>query len=38
MAAFSLTGDLGCEHGGGVSCAGDSAKGPKQSFLGYMAL
>jgi len=33
---FSLTGDMGCEHGGGVSCAGDSAKGPKQSFLGYM--
>ena len=36
MAALSLTGDMGCEHGGGVSCAGDSAKGPKQSFLGYM--
>ncbi len=36
MAAFSLTGDMGCEHGGGVSCAGDSVKGPKQSFLGYM--
>jgi hypothetical protein len=35
-AAFSLTGDAGCEHGGGVSCAGDSAKGPKQSFLGFM--
>jgi hypothetical protein len=35
-AAFSLTGDMGCEHGGGVSCAGTSAKGPKQSFLGYM--
>jgi len=35
-AAFSLTGDLGCEHGGGVSCTGNSAKGPKQSFLGYM--
>jgi hypothetical protein len=35
-AAFSLTGDMGCEHGGGVSCAGGSAKGPKQSFLGYM--
>lgn len=34
--AFSLTGDMGCEHGGGVSCAGSSAKGPKQSFLGYM--
>jgi hypothetical protein len=36
-AAFSLTGDLGCEHGGGVSCWGNSAKGPKQSFVGYMA-
>jgi hypothetical protein len=35
-AAFSLTGDLGCEHGGGVSCAGDSAKGPKQDFIGFM--
>jgi len=35
-AAFSLTGDMGCEHGGGVSCAGDSAKGPKQDFLGFM--
>ena len=35
-AAFSLTGDMGCEHGGGVSCAGNSAKGPKQSFLGFM--
>jgi hypothetical protein len=34
--AFSLTGDMGCEHGGGVSCTGDSAQGPKQSFLGYM--
>jgi len=31
-----LTGDIGCEHGGGVSCAGNSAKGPKQSFLGFM--
>jgi hypothetical protein len=35
-AAFSLTGDAGCEHGGGVSCLGNSAKGPKQSFLGFM--
>jgi hypothetical protein len=35
-AAFSLTGDLGCEHGGGVSCWGNSAKGPKQDFLGFM--
>jgi hypothetical protein len=36
-AALSLTGDLGCEHGGGVSCTGNSAKGPKQSFIGVMA-
>lgn len=41
-AAFSLTGDAGCEHGGSVSagtsvsCHGNSAKGPKQSFLGFM--
>lgn len=43
-AAFSLTGDLGCEHGGGVSCAGNSEKIvhgkkvflPKQSFIGFM--
>jgi hypothetical protein len=34
--AFSLTGDLGCEHGGGVSCYTNSKKGPKQAFLGYM--
>ena len=37
-AAFSLTGDLGCEHGGGVSCTGNSAKGPKQSFIGFMVV
>jgi hypothetical protein len=35
-AAFSLTGDAGCEHGSSVSCHGNSAKGPKQSFLGFM--
>jgi hypothetical protein len=34
--AFSLTGDMGCEHGGGVSCAGGGKGGPKQSFLGFM--
>jgi hypothetical protein len=34
--AFSLTGDAGCEFGGGVSCYGDKKGGPKQSFLGYM--
>jgi hypothetical protein len=35
-AAFSLTGDIGCEHGGGVSCLGGGKGGPKQSFLGFM--
>jgi hypothetical protein len=34
--AFSFTGDLGCEYGGGVSCTGKSGK-PKQAFLGWMA-
>jgi hypothetical protein len=34
--AFSLTGDAGCESGGGVSCFGNGKSGPKQSFLGYM--
>jgi hypothetical protein len=34
--AFSFTGDLGCEFGGGVSCHGDTQNGPKQSFVGYM--
>jgi len=41
--AFSLTGDAGCESGGGVSCLGNSVHvvggerivSPKQSFLGY---
>src|SRR5579872_3664261 len=35
-AAFSLTGDAGCEYGGGVTCHGGSG-GPKQAFLGFMA-
>ncbi len=43
-AAFSVTGDLGCESGGGVSCFGNTIKvvggqrivNPKQSFVGYM--
>src|SRR5258707_2700467 len=43
-AAFSLTGDAGCENGGGVSCFGNTRKIvagksvilPKQSFLGFM--
>jgi hypothetical protein len=34
--AFSFTGDMGCEFGGGVSCWGDKKGGPKQSFIGYM--
>jgi hypothetical protein len=34
--AFSLTGDLGCEYGGGVSCDGNKKGGPKQSFVGFM--
>jgi len=39
--AFSLTGDLGCEYGGGVSCYHSrplrGAKGgPQQSFAGWM--
>jgi Putative beta-barrel porin-2, OmpL-like. bbp2 len=34
--AFSLTGDLGCEYGSGVSCYGNKKGGPKQSFVGWM--
>jgi len=34
--AFSLTGDAGCETGGGVSCLGNHGADKKQSFLGYM--
>jgi hypothetical protein len=34
--AFSFTGDMGCEFGGGVSCDGNKSGGPKQSFLGFM--
>ncbi|HEV3199810.1 MAG TPA: outer membrane beta-barrel protein [Bryobacteraceae bacterium] len=33
--AFSLTGDAGCEYGGGVTCHGGKG-GPKQAFLGWM--
>jgi len=36
-AAATLTGDLGCETGGGVSCFGNGKNGPKQSFVGFMA-
>jgi hypothetical protein len=34
--AFSLTGDAGCEYGGGVSCYHNTQNGPKQSFVGWM--
>jgi hypothetical protein len=39
--AFSLTGDLGCEYGGGVSCFGDKKSAGqivdfKQVFAGWM--
>lgn len=34
--AISITGDLGCEYGGGVTCHGGKG-GPKQAFLGWMA-
>ena len=34
--ALTFTGDLGCEYGGGVSCHGNTAGGPKQSFVGFM--
>jgi hypothetical protein len=33
--AFSFTGDMGCEYGGGVTCHGGK-DGPKQAFLGWM--
>ena len=35
-AAFSFTFDLGCETGGGVSCAHDAPLAPAQYFLGAM--
>ena len=35
--AFTFTGDMGCEFGGGVSCQWQYAGWtPKQSFIGYM--
>ena len=34
--AFSLTGDLGCEYGGGVACTGPKNGHPQQAFLGWM--
>lgn len=36
-AAFTVTIDAGCEHGGGVSCRGGDAGSPSQYFLGVMA-
>jgi len=34
--AFSLTGDLGCEYSGGVTCTHNGPGGPKQAFAGWM--
>jgi hypothetical protein len=34
--AFSLTGDLGCEYGGGVVCFKNKSGIPKQYFAGWM--
>jgi len=34
--ALTVTGDAGCEYGGGVSCHNDSHGNPKQMFLGWM--
>jgi hypothetical protein len=36
MAALSLTIDVGCEYGGGVSCSSGSPGSPAQYFLGFM--
>jgi hypothetical protein len=36
MAAFSVTGDLGCQYGGGFSCTNNKGLG-KSAFLGWMA-
>ena len=33
--AFSLTGDAGCQYGGGIYCLG-KASGPKSAFVGWM--
>jgi hypothetical protein len=35
-AAFSITADLGCENGDGVSCSSSKADAPAQYFLGFM--
>jgi hypothetical protein len=36
MMAFSATGDMGCQYGGGQNCFNDKNGGIKTSFLGYM--
>jgi hypothetical protein len=35
--AMSITGDAGCEYGGGLDCYNDKNGNIKQSFLGWMA-
>jgi hypothetical protein len=35
-AAFSFTGDMGCEYGAGVNCHNNANGNLKQSFIGYM--
>ena len=37
MMAISLTGDLGCQYGGGQNCFNDKNNGIKTAFLGWMA-
>ena len=37
MMAMSITGDLGCQYGGGQNCFNDKNGGLKTSFLGWMA-
>jgi len=34
--AFTLTGDLGCQYGGGIKCTGAPSQN-KESFIGWMA-
>jgi hypothetical protein len=34
--AFSLTGDAGCQYGGGLSCTGGRNTSEKESFVGWM--
>ncbi len=36
MAAVSVTGDAGCQYGGGQNCFSDKNNGQKTSFLGWM--